>query len=339
MLMRRFALALLAVVAPLFAAVAAPLFAADAAIRIQPPVVATTGGLVVVESSELATCLGPLCRVPQLVIDGVAVDLLPALSAASLSLAGNAPPHAAGTVDVMFIPAQPDRAAVTLPHALHYFDRGEPVDLALFEPVYFPVTYSGPGSFGTDWETRIAMFSPAYVRTFNFGDLNSSFTEVPRFPSREEGFILYVDRTVSDRVVWSARVRERRTTPEHAGTALPVVRERETGPVQYVINVPFERNHRGLLRIAGIDRVERDVEVRVYIEPNSLPLVQTVHLRAPQSPDAPAFATVDVTAQRPQFFGTTARLHIISNDPAARLFAFVTVTDNVTQHVTVIEPE
>lgn len=127
----------------------------------------------------------------------------------------NVPPHAAGTVDVtieMF-----DNSRQTLRAAITYYDPAATPDLALFEPILFPIAYNGDGAFGSQWATENAL------DLINTGAVFRSPVDLDA--SRPEGLLLWAFRGTANEVNAQSRVRE--TTRNDMGVEVPVVHDRD----------------------------------------------------------------------------------------------------------------
>ncbi len=117
-----------------------PLAVRDAeTLNIQPYAVPSAGGPIIVGNPFFLTAA-------TLTIGGATV---PAISEVDGTLIANAPAHAPGAVDVT---VNATEGAVTAKAALIYYDPAA-ADPAVFEPILFPLSFQGPGAFGSQWTT------------------------------------------------------------------------------------------------------------------------------------------------------------------------------------------
>ena len=87
-----------------------------------------------------------------LTIGGITV---PAQSGGELYPSADAPPHAAGVVDVSI---DTGFSTITAKAALIYYDPAS-ADPAVFEPILFPVSFQGPGALGSQWITESFIYA------------------------------------------------------------------------------------------------------------------------------------------------------------------------------------
>jgi len=115
-----------------------------------------------------------------------------------------------------------------------------------------------------------------------------------------------------------------------------------------LLGIPTDARFRKTLRIYSLDPVATDVEVREYVEPESSILTgvpiesvadtlvgtTTVHLAASASRfAAPAYAEL---GSLPSSTTGTVRLEIRPLAPGTRIWAFLSLTNNETQAVTIV---
>ncbi|MHB0969207.1 MAG: hypothetical protein ACYC7A_00045 [Thermoanaerobaculia bacterium] len=138
------------------------------------------------------------------------------------------------------------------------------------------------------------------------------------------------------------------------GTEIPVVRENafRTGRIS-LPQVPLDARFRPMLRIYDVDRHGGSVAIRFFDDDGVLLSEESVELIVPvgnQHPDPsgpatpdfyyPAWAQVsDFVARHPQL-ADHDRVRIEVEPPAGvHFWAFISVTNNETQHVTLITPQ
>lgn len=246
------------------------------------------------------------------------------------------------------------------------------IALASPSPVLIPTMYSGPGAFGSRWSTtvllnnheRTALTSPG-VTFWTFGcpipegcltnDIppgEFGFIDAPRAAN---GLLLYLP-SVDAQIAFMARLA---AAPRHTGTGgteLPVVREREfaTGPVRLPFVTLYEFQHplRTTLRIYAPDAqpgTSVTVELRSWTTPDGPPqfskqVVLTVPEQPVTPPVFPGYAQLilqDAFPSAVQAGGWNVTVVPLPFDSTTtpRIWAFLTMTDNVTQEVTVQRPQ
>lgn len=175
------------------------------------------------------------------------------------------------------------------------------------------------------------------------------------------GIYLYVPKGVDRAALHiSARVRDLSRQAESAGTEIPVVRPSDLrdGPIM-LLDVPTAGRFRAALRVYDVAKTRDNVTIRIY-DANALkrgdrtPLVETVLTMPvlpplvasnPSFPLQPPSAVVigDLVAAFPKLAAVNAvsievRGQPMPTDPK-RYWAFVSITNNVTQEVTVVSPQ
>ena len=241
---------------------------------------------------------------------------------------------------------------------------------APYERVLIPVVVNGPGAYGSQWstslvvrnesETALVILPDPYggaIATFAPYQPHSTF-RYPLDPIGNGGEFLYVGNPGIGRVTFNLRVQDLSRQSETFGTTVPVVREKDiySGSLQ-LIDIPVSSDFRSALRVYDWDsntKVPRAVRLRIYdmcgagpFDRNcsDTPLVDT-ELVLPNggeqsytNPDHPGFAMIGDLASFPQLAGQTrVRVDLDPVTPDLRFWAFVSVTHNSTQQVTVIAP-
>lgn len=241
----------------------------------------------------------------------------------------------------------------------------EAADNPVLEPVLLPV-YSAPapGAYGSIWQTEFAVMNAGNSSAVYSFPIAESFPSagVSRFAAghalrmgplgyQQEGVFFWVDRDHIDDFVFSLRVRDQSRNALSAGTAIPVVRDHSFRRRIVLLDVPTDRRFRLSLRVYGREATRPQVLVRVY------PFEGRRHVPTPTQPVAemllpltssqgigppgwtiPAQAAVhDMTSVLPAAASFPAvRIEIEALDPAERIWAFVAITNNVTQELTLV---
>lgn len=281
-----------------------------------------------------------------LTIGGVTV---PANSDVDGSLFANAPPHAPGVVDVE-VKANLCTlicADVTSKAALIYYDPAE-ADPAVFEPILFPLSFQGPGAFGSQWTTESFLSSSgsaAYFRdALPCGGCTSTFTLGGKQLSNDGnpwGHVLYALRGTIDTLDFASRIRDTSRQTITAGTEVPVARERDFRARLRFMNIPVDPKYRVTLRlwalgdypqyIAGIDAVPA--------LQNGISLT-----RIPGT--SMWFGSADVTSMIKLASGSPTNL-LVAPSPggtaslplAPPIWGMLSITNNDTQQVTIVSPQ
>lgn len=240
---------------------------------------------------------------------------------------------------------------------------------APFERVLVPILLDSPvpGAFGSLWKTELigrnesASSVEVTVGRFPSGSCAqppcgyqpfSSFAPFAGFTNPNGGLFLYVGAPGAGKVTLALRIRDLSRQALTWGTSIPVVREAQTFTSNLqLLDVPTDARFRVALRIYDFDSPnDRAVRLRIYdLNPSPVgprtELVDTVLQLRP--PFDPGFDVIPGSAVMTDLIGTfpqltsAQRLRIVL-DPVSsdlRFWAFVSVTNDETQHVTVIVPD
>lgn len=244
-----------------------------------------------------------------------------------------------------------------------------------YEKVLLPVVADEPlpGAFGSSWTTDIWILNtgPGLLGVDGIAwtcflpecssppALTPGVTFRPRILAASEGLqgtFVHPVAGFADWLSFGLRFRDTSRQSQTWGTELPAVRERSFRSDKVsLIDIPLTAGFRQVLRIYELDARERQASVRVRMyriapenrEPNGTPdpLLgeSTIGLQfpSPRIPDAhPGYAAVsDLSTIAPLGNAERVRLEIEPVTPGLRLWAFVTVVNNETQHATVITPQ
>jgi len=192
-----------------------------------------------------------------------------------------------------------------------------------------------PECFGTGEPPRGQPFDPRKVWLGTFGGTQFVYVRAEHF----------------DKVRMNARVYDANRATETAGAEIPIPRDDAfTGGTIALLNVPVAPEYRHTLRI--YDDRGRDgtsVVIRVYagseFEPR-VTRVETLRLAQPaafvttaQLPMHPAIAQLDLRQLLPLEGIDSLRVEIEPADPTARIWSFISITNNETHHVTTVSPQ
>lgn len=243
-------------------------------------------------------------------------------------------------------------------------------------PVYLFPSNPSRGAFGSIWVTQFSARNESDLPVQFFQEECAAFCECgggticvpsgttpPRTqilqalrrdtPGFNPGVFVYAGRTGN--AVLQLRVRDISREQTSWGTELPVVREREfrDTPI-YLLDIPVREGFRQHLRVYGATSPSgmADVRVRVYNGLSNSLLSEHALSLAPAEgaprlppegyrPALPAYAEIsslrDVVAS---ISGVdTVRLEVAPLTIGLRFWAFVSVTNNDTQHVTLVTPQ
>lgn len=289
-----------------------------------------------------------LCRLPSTVtIGGVAA---PVVSRDCGLVQVTAPPHAAGAVDVT---VKSGEETLTARAALRYVDPAAAPDDSAFERVLVPLLYEGPGAYGSQWVTEGRMYPMGTARPLRWlndalreecaiGPCEGHDVDLTRFGNHPAGLLLFIPRDMGE---VEAKTFARDVSREHAswGVQVPIVRENDFTRDREMRfpDVPFTAPYRALLRVYGVDAAASHVRVRAGGRERIVTLTGACGFYVtPCNSAQPAFAAVDLLEAFPELAGTGRASVAVgpSASRALRYWAFVSVTNNATQHVTLITP-
>ena len=314
------------------------------AFEISPRIVSTTEpGVVYLHLCEDSA--GPQLEPLKVLIDGVEVPSVMSWCWAKVILS----PHAAGPVNVK---AFVGNRAYEVINGIHYLDTAAAPEPSIYERVLVPITFNGPGAYGTRWVTDAEIVNPSLRRIRFLPDVSRPLTQLESqasmplsiFGNRPKGILLFVPRAVDVR--FGSLVRDERRQETDYGAEVPIVREGDTHWRVILSNVPFDRRFRLQLRVYDIDGLSGTVSVLASREGGSSSLTR-LSLEGPCEEDQlpcnsnqPGFGAVDLASVLAGVAGQGPhRVTITADRSSRRLWAFVTVTNNETQRVTVISPQ
>ena len=266
----------------------------------------------------------------------------------------SAPAHAAGAVDVVL---RSGEATYSMRAALRYLDPAAPPDPEMFERVLIPLVYNGPGAFGSEWVTEGEIRNLASApmpwfpdvlrnRCSGCGTSLAAGATLPlsAFGNDADGVVLFIPRTMAEDVRFGARIRDTSREVSSWGTQLPIARESEFAERHFLPNIPVDPRYRALLRIYAVDGVSKLAGVAVKTGEKTI-ASRVVQLNGPCQASPcnsldPAFASIDVASLVPAGTAGPISLEIYraSSSPAP-VWAFVSITNNTTQQVTIVSPQ
>ena len=327
---------------------------AEPQVRVEPSVIMQTGARVVIYAPTLSGCpptVSP-CQPPIVEFNGVRS---PEVFVSNNFIVARVPDTTLGPIDVVvrtFDGTYTAEDALVRAPVLGDYDR------ALFERILVPVLSSGPGAFGSQWTTDVwvenanehdVMF---FRSPFQAGPCASPIgcpVPVPAGESKKiefgqwpNGLYLYPPRGSGADLRINALVRDLSRQAEALGTEMPIVRESDFRNRVVLLNVPSDARFRVALRIYAHpgDRPVR-VPVRIFRMHGSEPFVErTIDLVRRGDPSEPmSFTFGDILTQLQIPSADPMWIEIGGESMISEIWAFAAITNNSTQHVTVISPQ
>lgn len=261
------------------------------------------------------------------------------------------------TVRVPALPDGPTDVTVGGKTAVAAFDvtTGGVLDPAFFAPVLIPVFFSGPGANGSQWRTELTVSNRNDYPVVNDSGLFGAPCGIVNCPDTRlqagaigiavgqndsEGKLIEFDRAALPNVFLDARVRDLSRETQDLGAELPVVLEKDLYAQPFdLLNVPADPNFRATLRAYRLDGgATVHVTIRPMLQPTATALVN-VDIPLHNVGNMRMVAVPNLGVAYPQLAGKGPLVITISGGPAPATWAFVSVTNNDTQRVTVISPQ
>ena len=236
---------------------------------------------------------------------------------------------------------------------------------APYEKILIPVVIQTPvpGAQGSSWVSRTTVRNDASVPVVFSTQTSGPCSLAPYCPNAvppkttiadaglfaqnpNGGLFLYVGAPGRDALTVFARVQDISRQSQTWGTSIPIVRVDDTYTTTLqVAPIPTGSEFRAALRVYDFEPSETAgmVRVRVYPLDSDTLLTEFTMTLLPQSalPFAPPpFAMIDSLSHAfPQIVSSgRVRIEVSPLTAGLRFWAFVSVTNNETQHVTVISP-
>ena len=282
-------------------------------LKVDPPAGPVDGGTqLTITSPRPYQSFDPL----HITIGGTPVNAYARLNDFTLVL--TTPPHAAGPVDVQI---ESVSAGVQLATAVFtYYDPHDATpDPFVFTSILFPLDYSGPGAFGTDWRTENVMETP------------DGKTKLPVTSSLSGVVVPFVRGTT---VYANSRIRDVSRSAQSGGTEIPLVRENDFRDHLRLLNVPTGKNFRALLRVWTIG----EPVDKFYVNIDQIPTLVAMTAALTPGQGGLRYGTFDLT---PFLDPGNDHLDISAGifNPAARIWGMISITNNDTQQVTIVSPQ
>jgi hypothetical protein len=237
-----------------------------------------------------------------------------------------APPHAAGAVDVVVQVA--GSLPVTIANGFSYQDpKSDVVKLLL------PIATSAAGAFNTSWQTDVLVHNESNDSLILAG------ATVPPMASKQlslsppsTGMFLEIPRSLFEGVTVSTHVHDTIHDANTLGVDIPSVPETQFRRSIVLTGVPNDARYRVLLRVYGYGNNSAAI-VRARDDSTGFLLDQKT---APMAGSAPAYVQVPIVAD-----ATSQKIRVevtVPNTTDPPIWAFITLTNNVTESVTTITP-
>jgi hypothetical protein len=160
---------------------------------------------------------------------------------------------------------------------------------------------------------------------------------------------MYVPKEIADDVHFTLMTESRNVEQEgRAYTELPVLRERDFKNKIQLLGVRVEPGFRVTSRVLGLDTPEGMLTLMRVLDMETGDLVyekvyalQTYPIANEAGlPSGPAFAMeCDLSDLNPWYWGRPLRIEVLAAKPGAKIYAFLSVTDNESQRFTTITPK
>jgi hypothetical protein len=244
------------------------------------------------------------------------------------------------------------------PAAVYYHAPGSSPDIFAFERILFPVLFSTGGANGSSWRSEALIVNPTRWTIENANEVlpivcvtypcGERLSPRSRTGFTGEGYphgvALLVPRAEAESIGFTLRVRDVSREADNLGTEVPVVRENAMMRDVDIplLNVPRDPRYRTKVRVYAFPEAIRvgqsDPMLRILGSDGSV-LAETGFTLERNCGDAPGWATpcygeVDLAV------GTKdEHSDVYVQLPAGWLgWAFASVTNNVTQQVTIVSP-
>lgn len=228
-------------------------------------------------------------------------------------------------------------------------------------PLFFPDPV--PGAHGSLWDVELTFFNqsdePVLAHSWGPGcrmlcppdwglrEIPPGVTFQPPYPglfAEPPGAILFVDREHIDDVKIQLRIRDLSRQSETWGTEIPTVPETDfsTGPFS-LLDVPVGSDFRTAVRIYVLSETGdlSPAHIRVYRRGDwnqSRSDVLVAEARVPLSGSSPGYGQWFTLNTVPELISAgRVRLEFVPQ-PGTAMWAFASITDDDTQHVTIVTP-
>jgi hypothetical protein len=239
-----------------------------------------------------------------------------------------------------------------------------------YAQVLIPLT-SAPisGAHGSVWEADLRAFNASSQITLRMPGPEEHFMELPidfavtvqprttervMLPRRStgvDGHFLYVPRALVPDAKMSLRVRDTSQNARSLGDDVPVVRDDQGAQDLSIVDVPVDPQYRATLRIYAFTPEPMRVGVTILREDGDTPFAQfDVQLHGILTtdfvpfPPYPAYIALDPIPAAARAAGRRLRIELTNygenvSPPLPNIWAFVSLTNNETNQVTIVTPK
>ncbi len=312
------------------------------------------GTQVLIDVRDHGACAIFPCALPEVTFGGVksgTVEVTP-----HGDIAAVAPAHAPGLVDVVV--TDRDGKKTTATQAFLYPDLQADLS-AEHERIVYPIAFRGPGAHGSDWRTENVILNRGPIEVPTIPTLVTPIITPPGpeplqagqrrvldTVDRDGGLLFFIPRGMDSWLSYSSHIFDRSRRATDAGTELRVVHEKQAAAELSILNVPLTAESRQTLRIYDLDAIDgREVVIEVRVE-GKTPVILTATLEnrivcvtTPCYPHHPTYAVLNLDGIPSVRNAGIADIVIRGRTKDALLWAFVSVTNNDTQHVTTFSPQ
>ncbi len=295
---------------------------------------------VLIEGVQLLECQGPLICTPLEIRfgDNLATNV-------RITLEGNIVVRAPAGNGIVDIVIRQNTAMYTLPAGFRYGEAGS-FDPVHYERVLFPLTFAGPGAHGSLWRSENIVRNDAAVEAATVLPIPPrGRVLVPEQPT-DGGTYLYIPRGLEKWFTYSSHIVDRSRSASDRGSELPVVRAEDTSAEIRLIDVPLRPLFRAHLRVYDFDtETPRNIRILVTKEDGTNVLIERrisstfECVNPPCFNPNPPYASIDLSAVPELANAGEVDISVRSGTNDARLWAFVSVSNNNTQHVTMYTPQ
>jgi hypothetical protein len=321
---------------------------ANGSVSVSQSVGSTAGGTPVDIVVGAAQCLNkPVnsCPPPAITFDGAPATNIVQIDQSHFQAV--TPAHAAGAVLVKVAGDSFTKSS----YAFRYIDPAAPPSPKFFDRALIPVIFNGPGAFGSNWVTELSLRNDNTFTVEPWRPIGGMAEIIPRQPllfsgDAPGGLFVGIPLQASGSLALHAGVRDTSRAGSEWSTEIPIVREEQFSTVGIdLLDIPADPRYRTMLRIYSTENPVFANNSRVHVIVYSLEnggiyrsFFATLSngsgcTDAGSCADHPSsVAVADVATGN---FSGRVGVQIQSTLP---IWAFATVTNNETQHVTVVSP-
>ncbi|HYC92676.1 MAG TPA: IPT/TIG domain-containing protein [Thermoanaerobaculia bacterium] len=255
-------------------------------------------------------------------------------------------------------------------HGFSFYDASEGREN--YEQYLVPITGETiAGANGSQWRGELTFFNGSAHNAVLIGKFAPPGVLTPPIPDAETvaprgtskpilygsgataGAFLYVPKPLAGDVRKSLRIRDLSRNANSWGTEIPIVRIDEVGTTMTLIDIPTDPQYRATLRIYHWSAYPGVARVTIYAPDRAEPVSQfdvESHAPFPPQPEVdmpfyPSYSQVDLLTPAVRAAGPSIRVEVYNygdnprvSPPFPAIWAFVSVTNNETQQVTVMTP-